>query len=203
MIQSPSTKKKQTHYKNDNVLEALGSVPTGVVTNTVSEFGKIGGDIISSLLGSTPRSGDLAPNQAIEFGPQEQPKAERVEPQPVVHAETRHSAPDATAIDMETKKQLEAIRMELKALIASLKNLHQEVATAVSQEDVQPGIYHLNFYEQLRTFIRVLRMQVEDSRAWLSSFHTRKKKMGYWGMFKKHGTTFGLSSERSLATSAG
>lgn len=193
-----ATKKKQTHYKNDNVLEALGSVPTSVGSTTAAEFSKIGADIVNSLIGGTPRSGDLAPNQTIEFG--EKP-VEQAPVQPV-RTETMHR-PNVDIIEMETKKQLDAIRAELKALIVSLKNLHNEVNTAVSQEVVHPGVYHLNFYEQLRTFIHVLRQQVEDSRSWLASFNTRKKKMGYWGMFKKHGTTFGLSSERSLATSAG
>jgi len=198
MIQG-SSKKKQVHYKNDNVLEALGSIPSGVGTNTASEIGKIGSNIVDALLGGTPRSGDLAPNQAIEFGaenPVEQAPAQ------TIRMETA-PRPDISMIEMETKNQIDAIRAELKQLIASLKGLHQEVQTAVSQEDVDPGIYHLNFYDQLRTFIHVLRQQVEDSRSWLASFQSRKKKMGYWNMFKKHGTTFGLSNERSIATSAG
>lgn len=197
MIQS-SPKKKQIHYKNDNVLEALGSVPTGVGKTAVSEVTRIGADIFTSLLGSAPQAGELQPNQAIEFG--DQPK-EQVMTQPIRHEVMPR--PDADKIETETRKQLEAIRQELKALIASLKNLHQEVQTAVSQEVVNPGIYHINFFEQLKTFIKVLRQQIEDSRVWLSAFTTRKKKLGYWGMFKKHGTTFGLSSERSLATAAG
>lgn len=199
MTQS-SQKKKQIHYKNDNVLEALGSVPSGVGKSTVSEVSRIGADIFTSLLGSTPQSGELRPNEAIELGkPQEQPP--QAEPQPMrVEA---YPKPNVDVIEMETRKQLDAIRQELKALVASLKNLHQEVQTAVSQEVVNPGIYHINFFEQLKTFIKVLRQQIEDSRVWLQAFSTRKKKLGYWGMFKKHGTTFGLSSERSLATSAG
>lgn len=198
MIQG-SSKKKQTHYKNDNVLEALGSIPSGVGTNTASEIGKIGSNIIDALLGGTPRSGDLAPNQTFEFGAEK--PVEQALAQPVRMEMTPR--PDISMIEMETKKQIDAIRAELKQLIVSLKGLHQEVQTAVSQEDVDPGIYHLNFYDQLRTFIHVLRQQVEDSRSWLASFQSRKKKMGYWNMFKKHGTTFGLSNERSLATSAG
>lgn len=197
MTQS-SQKKKQIHYKNDNVLEALGSVPAGVGKAAVSEVTRIGGDIFTSLLGSAQKSGELQPNQAIEFG--DQPK-EQVVIQPIQHEVIPR--PDADKIEMETRQQLEAIRQELKALIASLKNLHQEVQTAVSQEVVNPGVYHINFFEQLKTFIKVLRQQIEDSRVWLSAFTTRKKKLGYWGMFKKHGTTFGLSNERSLATAAG
>lgn len=199
MTQS-SQKKKQIHYKNDNVLEALGSVPTGVGKAAVSEVTRIGGDIFTSLLGSTPQGGELAPNQAIEFGKASEQPAQ-AEPQPM--KVEMYPKQDMNAIEMETRKQLEAIRQELKALIASLKNLHQEVQTAVSQEVVNPGVYHINFFEQLKTFIKVLRQQIEDSRVWLAAFTTRKKKLGYWGMFKKHGTTFGLSSERSLATAAG
>jgi len=196
-----ASKKKQNHYKNDNVLEALGSVPTSVGKNTVSEFSKIGGDIVASLIGGMPASGELRPNQPIEFGDTKPERQEVVQPARVeAHTQPR---PNMDAIEAETKRQLDAIRAELKALIVSLKNLHNEVATAVNQEVVNPGVYHLNFYEQLRTFIKVLREQVEDSRTWLASFSTRKKKMGYWGMYKKHGTTFGLSNERSLATAAG
>lgn len=196
-----ASKKKQNHYKNDNVLEALGSVPSSVGKSTVSEFSKIGGDIVASLIGGMPASGELRPNQTIEFGDKQPEKQVAVQPVRVeAHPQPK---PNSEAIEAETKRQLDAIRAELKALIVSLKNLHNEVATAVSQEVVNPGVYHLNFYEQLRTFIKVLREQVEDSRTWLASFATRKKKMGYWGMYKKHGTTFGLSNERSLATSAG
>lgn len=200
MIQG-SSKKKQTHYKNDNVLEALGSIPSGVGTNTVSEIGKIGTGIVDALVGSTPRSGDLQPNQAIEFGDARPAVVEQAPIQPM--RSEAMARPNVSMIEMETKKQIDAIRAELKSLIISLKNLHQEVQTAVSKEDVDPGVYHLNFYDQLRTFIHVLRQQIEDSRTWLSSFTSRKKKMGYWNMFKKHGTTFGLSNERSIATSAG
>jgi hypothetical protein len=47
-------------------------------------------------------------------------------------------------------------------------------------------------------------MKIEDGRAWLETFAKRKKKkLGYWKMYKKHGTTFGLSHERTIATQTG
>lgn len=199
MMQS-APKKKQVSYKNNNVLEALGSVPSSIGTNTVTEVGKIGTDIVTALLGGTPKSGNLEPNQVIEFGQQ---KTE-VQPQPVSAPRLEvQPRPNVSELEAQTRQQIEAIRQELKELAKSLKGLHQEVQSAVSEEPVNPGIYHMNFYEQLRSFIAVLRQQIEDSRSWLSTHNTRKKKMGYWSMYKKHGTTFGLSSERSLASSAG
>ena len=105
--------------------------------------------------------------------------------------------------DIAIKQQLEAIRQELKALAVSMKGFHQEVQKAVETPIAEPGIYHVNFFERLRSLIKLLREQIEDGRSWLALWNTRKKKMGYWGMFKKHGTSFGLSSERSIATQAG
>jgi len=190
-------KKQVGSYKNDNLLEALGSIPSGIGTQATQEVGKIGADIITSLFGGTPRSGDLEPNQAIEFGLQQK------EPINAVRLESHPTKPNVSELEPQPRQQIDAIREELKALAKSLKNLHTEVQSAISQEPVNPGIYHMNFYEQLRSFIAVLRQQIEDSRSWLTTFNTRKKKVGYWGMYKKHGTTFGLSNERSLATSAG
>ena len=45
--------------------------------------------------------------------------------------------------------------------------------------------------------------KVEDSGAWLGKVQGKGAKKGYWGMFKQHGTTFGLSGERSVATQVG
>ncbi len=193
-------KKQIGSYKNDNLLEALGSIPSGIGTQTTHEVAKIGSDILTSLLGGAPKSGDLEPNQVIEFGtpqPEAQPAAVA---RPRIEVAPR---PNVTELEAQTRQQIDAIRKELKELAKSLKNLHTDVQAAISEEPVNPGIYHMNFYEQLRSFIAVLRQQIEDSRSWLSTFHARKKKMGYWGMYKKHGTTFGLSNERSIATAAG
>lgn len=199
MVQSVP-KKTIGSYKNDNVLEALGSIPSNIGSQTAQEVSMIGSDILTSLLGGMPKSGNLEPNQVIEFGPKKVESAPK--PVSIPRLEVQQK-PDVTRLEAETRQQIDAIRKELKELSKSLKNLHQEIQSAINEEPVDPGIYHINFYEQLRSFISVLHQQIEDSRSWLSTFNSRKKKIGYWGMYKKHGTTFGLSSERSLATSAG
>jgi hypothetical protein len=53
------------------------------------------------------------------------------------------------------------------------------------------------------TVIRGARMKVEDSGAWLSTMQGKKGKKNYWAMFKKHGTSFGMSNERQVATQTG
>lgn len=195
-------KNKPVGYKNDNVLEQLRGVGSDVTANTVDVAAKVGENIFAALLGNAPiTSGEMRPNQTIELTAQTQEVA-KPEPQSEV---PKMEVPQAStdAVMEQTRQQLEAVRQELKALSQSLKNLSKEVQSAIETTPVDPGIYHINYYDQLRIFIRVLRQQIEDSRAWFSMSAGRKKKMGYWGMYKKHGTTFGLSNERSLATAAG
>ena len=194
-------KNKPAGYKNDNVLEQLRGVGSDVTVNTVDAAAKVGESIFSALLGNAPiTSGEMQPNQTIELSLQ--PREEVATPQTEApKMEAAHASTEA--IMEQTKQQLEAVRQELKALSQSLKHLSQDVQSAIETAPVDPGIYHVNYYDQLRVFIHVLRQQIEDSRAWFSMSGGRKKKMGYWGMYKKHGTTFGLSNERSLATAAG
>ncbi len=198
MFQTNQPKKKGPSYTNDTILESLRGVGASVgKTVTKDVVGKIGGDVLSSLLGSPPKAGELHPDQELHLGRQQ----ERVLPQQKTELQPRIAV--VTHEDLRTKQQIEAIRQELKALAASLKGLHQEVQQAVAEAPVDPGIYHVNFFERLKSLLTILRQQIEDSRTWLALWTTRRKKMGYWGMFKKHGTKFGLSSERSLATQAG
>jgi len=71
-------------------------------------------------------------------------------------------------------------------------------------EPVEPGVYHLNFFERPKQAIIIFRKKIEDSASWLALFNQRAKKRGYyWTQFKKSGTKFLLSQERYMATQAG
>lgn len=197
MMPQTNTKKKSHTYTSDNVLEALRGVGSSVGKTIAKDVVVKGaGDILSSLVGA-PKSGELKQNQSIEFPfVKEAPMAipmRKIERTPVSFSQE----------DIQTKQQIEAVRKELKALSESVKNLNQDVRKTILEAPVAPGVYHMNFYEQLRTYLQALRLQIEDSRTWLTAMTTKKGKQGYWGMYKKHGTTFGLSGERSIATSAG
>jgi len=199
MYQQQNQKRKFPTHINDGVLESLrgvgGSVGKTITKDVVSG---VGADIVQSFFG-TPRSGDLYPNQPIEFIPQKIEMEKKVPP--AIRTETPRI--DTSQDDRETKQKVEGIRKELKALSQSITQLNQEVKKTITEAPVSPGVYHLNFYEHLRTFIQVMREQIDDSRTWLATSSKRKQKKGYWGMYKKHGTTFGLSGERNIATSAG
>lgn len=108
-------------------------------------------------------------------------------------------------IQQETKQLLDQLKQQVTLLERSEKALTQQIAK-IKVEHLPPktGIYYLRFFEWMIGVVKQLRIKVDEGRAWLATFTTRKKKKaGYWQMYKKHGTTFGLSNERTLATQTG
>ena len=194
----PSKKPKATPYANDNVIESLRDLGTSVPKSLGRDVvGQIPFDVLSSLTGGMPKTGEMQANEEVTI-----PAHEETQPQVVPRTEWR-DRPTSALEDHKMKQQIEAVRTELQALAQSLKNLHTEVEKAITETPVDPGIYHVNFFEKLRSFILSLKEQVDDSRTWLALSTNRKNKAAFWGMYKKHGTQFGLSSERTVSTQAG
>ena len=94
--------------------------------------------------------------------------------------------------------------IEIKQLAASSKELKEKVEViAVEQIGEAPGVYHLNFVEQILQWIRDARMNVEDSLAWFHALRSKKAARQYGVLAKKHGASFMLSSERASVTQTG
>lgn len=108
-------------------------------------------------------------------------------------------------ISQETSQILSELKKQVTVLQKSEKALSNEISKVkVDQLPPQAGIYYLRYFEWLSGLIRGLTVKINQGTAWLAAFNERsKKKMGYWKKYKKHGTTFGLSQERSLATQTG
>lgn len=103
----------------------------------------------------------------------------------------------------EMRRNIEQIKSELAQLVAASSVLKLEFAEVAVEQTANVGQYQLNFFEWMLAVIRSARQKVEDSNAWLGTVKGKGGKKDYWGMFKQHGTTFGLSGERSVATSVG
>ena len=116
-----------------------------------------------------------------------------------------HASEKASKTEMhEMKRNVEQIKAELSKLVASSEMLKLQFAEiGVEQTSQNVGTYHLNLFEWMLSVIRSAREKVEDSNAWLGTVKGKGGKKDYWGMFKKHGTSFGLSGERAVATSVG
>lgn len=198
LSQQQSQKKKTAVYGNDNVLESLRGIGSSVGKTIVKDvITQSGSDMLRSIISGMPQSGELKQNQTIEFTR----IPERI---PEIQQRTVESFRTSVRSDeAEIKQKIESVRAELRALSQSIKNLRREITKTVMEAPVDPGIYHLNFFDHLRSYLQAMKQEVDDSKTWLMAFNNRKAKKGYWGMFKKHGTSFGMSNERSIATSAG
>lgn len=207
-----------------NPVESLRDVGAGVTKSVVNDLGKAGmTDFWDQLFGETVShkkrtKGDLSEGQELdltslssykgqkEYSKQaEKPARLDIEPgidyrREILHGEKRIAHEDA----QEIKIKIQEIIIELKKLVGASQELQVTFKEAVVEQRIEnPGVYHKNFFDWLLGAIRQARLKVEDSGAWLNALKSKKKGKQYWSMFKKHGTTFGLSGERTVATQTG
>lgn len=191
--------KQQKKQKNqsDNPLEIIKDFGVGLVSSVAKDL--IGGTAksASEQLGITPTpkfEGTLSPNEedsGMMFFGEKQPF------RPMEQKSTSIS-------EIEVEQKIEHILCELKLLAKSVEKVNIEAAKiAMEQPPVKGGVYHANFFEWILKMIKMARAKVDESNLWLQQFRSRNKQKGYWQMFKKHGTGFALSSERSVASSIG
>lgn len=109
--------------------------------------------------------------------------------------------------NQEITASIQQILAELKKLTASSKQLGVEFReVTVEQRITKAGKYHVSLFQWILAVVKVARMKVEDSKAWLSTVKgKRAKKRSYWELAdeKVGGTSFSLSGERVVATQTG
>jgi hypothetical protein len=195
-MQSTTKKQKKLNYWGEDNPEKLKSTPQSA--NNLSQQ-------LKSLVNPTSMIEQI-------FGTSQ---SEKFQKPPIEHKNTADTRKEYTVFSFSENRTNYEMKHEMQTLLNELKNqinafekaeksLSTEIAKVkVSQVPEKAGIYYIRFFEWLLTVIKQLRMKVEESQAWLMTFSSRKKKKGYWQMYKKHGTTFGLSHERTLATQTG
>lgn len=206
-------KQKNRTYFDANPIEAIGR---GVASSLASDFGKgMVHDLWDQMLGNyedTSNRGDLVAGQEIDLrAVSARKKQVEQAPQPfvepgidyrreILHVEKKVAKENSQVI--ETK--IQEIIIELKRLTETSKILQAEFREVTTESRIETvGKYHLSFFEWVLSMVRGARLKVEDAGSWLAVTYAKKKKRGYWQMFKKHGTTFGLSHERVVATQTG
>jgi hypothetical protein len=109
-----------------------------------------------------------------------------------------------TSKERETTTQVAVLVEEAKKLANALQSLENQVEVATFQAPVEPGVYHVSFFQKLISFLRTLTAKIEDATHWAATCNTKAKKRSfYWGQVQKSGTKFMLSQERYMATQAG
>jgi hypothetical protein len=220
-------KKKQAAMRAQNVLETLKNVGGGnpATKNLKKDFKDIGDsfkksvkedlikqapkDIINQMFGIAPRnySGEISVGESIEMqevftGEHEEKKQleRRISFERRVRQEERGQIERKTN---ELRVQLQAIQKEVVTLTESTQDLAKETQLAAMQAPVEPGVYHVIFFEKLLEFIKSFRKKINEASTWLHSANKRAQKKNYWAKYKQHGSKFFLSGEHYLTRSAG
>lgn len=196
--------KKQTKLANDSFLEAI----RGLGSATSSGIKDFGADAWNQISGNYPQS-DYPDFPDFPFPRPDRLGSSESKYKKQAFFERQKAANEKvifTQSDQKTKQQIAQIQAELKQLAASTNNLAKEVQVAAFQPVVNPGAYHISFFEKLKQVIREIRKRIDQSASWMSAMNNKnsKRKGGhYWGNVQKSGTKFMLSQERYMSNSAG
>lgn len=199
---APKREPKRSHA---NFIEALKSVG-GQTAQSISHdvVGGVTKDFIQSFTGgpSKPNQYQENPyNRETNLSPEDQIRQE------ILKAQRHREVVENNVFDRrkeEAKMRIRVIQDELKALAKDLAGFDDQLQKVVEEEIVNPGTYHVNFFEKIRKLVILMRQRVQESENWLIALTERsQKQQGYWGQVQKSGTKFMLSQERYMATQAG
>jgi len=209
MVKGLATQKinsKKRPLSTDSFLEALRNLGGGVVDSATNDVVKgIPQEALNQITGK--KSGELKAGEELDF--RKLVTEEKVEIFPSSFTQDfldiRHQ--ERTIWKQEEEKvqlQIAAILEELKKLVLATKNLAKEAKVTSEQAPVNPGEYHISFFEKLRQTLILIRKRIENSATWLAAFNQRVKRRNfYWAQVRKAGTKFMLSQERYMATQVG
>lgn len=182
-------------------LRDLGSSSIGSLTRDVVMDGSR--EFLGQMFGLPEKrvTGNLIPGETLEMreamtGKLEQKK--QVQAQLVREKQLRQEEKIlASRKEQQLRMELSALTSEVSQLGHATQGLSREVQTATMQAPVEPGTYHVVFFEKLLGFIRSFRKKIENASVWLSSYNTRAKKRtnSFWGQVKVGGGKRLLSSE--------
>jgi hypothetical protein len=216
LIKSKDMNTKGGNQKNrinsPNPLEALKDLGQNTAQEMRSEANKLSADFMQELLGikapSKNFSGEIMPGEPIDMSEVYSGKYEEtIKIKKQMAFERRIIQEERIQLEKRTgelRMQLTAVREEILILASKTQELAEETQIAAMQAPIEPGLYHVIFFEKLLEFIKSFRKKIEESGVWLHSLNRRAHKKNVWGAnYKKKGASYLLSSEHYLQRSAG
>ena len=209
MDNNKKSKKKQP--RQVNVLESLKDLGSSTTKSVKKDVAKgVSQEFINQLFGKRYEkkySGEIMPGEAVEMqeiysgARQENLKLKN---QLALERKLREEEKVRTEKKSnELRVQLHAIMQEVASLAKTTQGLGDEIKVATMQAPVEPGVYHVIFFEKLLEFVKSFRKKIEEAQVWLHASNKRAEKKNYWASYKKHGGKFLLSAEHYLSRSAG
>ena len=204
-------KKSQTTITRQNVLESLKDLGSGTSVQTKDFLKNTSEDFFRELLGlsgqGVKKSGELSAGETLQVsdvinGKEEENKKIRsqISHERQLSGEEKRISQEKTS---ELKIELQAIMQEIQKVAESTENLAEATEASMISAPVEPGIYHVHFFESILEFLQSFRKRVDLAATWLQSSNKRAEKKNYWSMYKKKGSSFLLSPDHYLSRSAG
>lgn len=204
-------KKTQTTVTRQNVLESLKDLGSGATNQAGDLLKNTSEDFIKELLGlskaKVKHSGELSVGESLQMsevisGKEEENKKLRSQ----ISAERILSADEKRVTQEKSndlKVQLQGLMQEVQKVAESTENFAEITQVAVMTAPVEPGIYHLTFFQNVLEFLQSFRKKIDLAATWLQSSNKRAEKKNYWNTFKKKGASFLLSPDHYSQRSAG
>lgn len=212
MSKQNTKNKKQQAYTNP--IEAMKDVGKNIGKDT---YETIKDDLLKSapknimeqVFGTKPQnlSAEIKPGETLhmaDVSPEKLDAEKRLKMQVIYERRLRQE--EQMHVERKTgelRMQLNAVMREVVVLTSQTEKLANEAKIASMQVPVEPGVYHIAYFEKLLEFLRSFRKKIENAQVWLHTANKRASKKNYWSMYKKHGAKFLLSGEHYVSRSAG
>lgn len=207
----PATKPAAKKTANNSFVESMRDMGGSVMKSLKNDVVKgTAQSIFDQLLGSaktgtTPDMNTGTPDLEAFIAEREHQAAEQARSQE--RAFHVHKAQETKVLfshaDESLRKEINGVRQELQMLVASMGQVEQQIEAAMMDNIVDGGLYHLNYFQKLKTWIKFMRKSLQDGSAWLEMSGGRKSKGYYWTQAAKSGNSYSQSSERNVVMGAG
>jgi len=211
MNDNNQTKKSPKRIAQANPLEAIKDIGSKTGESLKEDLvKKVPQEFMDQLFGRRQRnySGEIMAGESLEIKEVftgEHENTQRLRRQLILERSLRIQ--DREQRDKKTgelRMQLKVLQEEILVVVEKTKDLADETKVAAMQAPIEPGVYHLIFFEKLLEFIKSFRKKIEEASVWLHATNKRAAKKNVWGSnYKKHGAKYLLSGEHYLTRSAG
>lgn len=207
----PASKPASKTSASNNFVESIRDMGGSIVKSLKNDVVKgTAQSIFDQLLGSAKTGqapnidSDTTPNLEALIAEREAAAFEAGKQEATPHKNPlKESQVIFSFADEKVKKEVDGVRQELAMLVATMGKVEKQIEVAMMDNIVDGGLYHLNYFQKLKTWIKFMRKSLEDSSSWLQMSGGRKSKGYYWAQEARSGTKYSMSSERNVQMGAG
>jgi len=206
MQNKPIAKKKSS--TKSNTLEILKDFGSSTVQNTADSLKNVGTGILDQFFGNVDDDHD---DEDIEQFEEVKKNVETAKTPSRSKKEANifnyNEYHESVLVKKEIGQLVEQIRQEIAYLKKADSSLLSEVKDieniSINSLPEKPGVYHIRFLEIVLRVLRHMREKIGESRTWMQTLISKKKKRGslFAVRSKKAGTQYSMSQELSNSRS--